>query len=159
MEYMFQAGFLGTRAPLFMDEFVVVVALLPFLIGLSIWLVIRGYYKLHRFFQTTLFLITLVVLIYFEYGIHIGGGFSYYMKDSSINPDLARYFLIFHIIVATITLIIWSFTMRFAIGDRKRRALPGLYSSSHKKTGRRLAFLILLTSLTAIGIYWILFIA
>ncbi len=159
MEYMFQTGFLGTRAPLFMDEFLMVVALLPFFIGLSIWFAIHKYYGLHRFFQTFLFLTTLIILVYFEYGIHIGGGFSHYMKDSSIDADLAFYFLIFHIIIASITLIMWSFIMKFAIEDRKRRALPGLYSISHRKSGKRVAFMILLTSLTAIGLYWILFIA
>jgi len=159
MEYMFQAGFLGTRAPLFMDEFIVVVALLPFLIGVSIWFAIKEHYKLHRFLQTLLFIITLAVLVYFEYGVSIGGGFSHYIKDSSINPDFAYKFLIFHIIIATITLIMWIFIINFATGDRRRRALPGLYSNAHKKSGRRVAFMILLTSITGIGVYWILFIA
>ncbi|NOZ90877.1 MAG: DUF420 domain-containing protein [Epsilonproteobacteria bacterium] len=159
MEYMFQTGFLGTRAPLFMDEFLIIIVLLPFLIGLSIWFATREHYKLHRFFQTFLFIITLVILVYFEYGIHVGGGFSHYMKDSSIDENLAFYFLIFHIIIATITLIMWSFIIKFAIEDRRRRALPGLYSNSHKKSGKRVAFMILLTSLSAISLYWILFIA
>jgi putative membrane protein len=159
MEYMFQAGFLGTRAPLFMDEFIVVVALLPFLIGASIWFAIKESYKLHRIMQTLLFVITLGILIYFEYGIQVGGGFSHYIKDSSINPDFAYKFLIFHIIIASITLVMWAFIVHFATADRKRRALPGLYSNAHKKSGRRVAFMILLTSLTGIGVYWMLFIA
>ena len=158
MEYMFQAGFLGTRAPFFMDVFVVIVSLLPFLIGLAIWFSINRYYKLHRFFQTLLFLITVIVLIYFEYGMHKSGGFSEYMKSSSVDPKLALYFLIFHIIIASIALLMWGYIMRFAVSDRKRRALPGLYSSSHKKSGRRVAFLILLTSITGAGVYWMLFI-
>ncbi|NEW59683.1 DUF420 domain-containing protein, partial [Sulfurovum sp. bin170] len=37
MEYMFEAGFLGTRAPLFMDIIVIIVGLLPFLIAFTIW--------------------------------------------------------------------------------------------------------------------------
>jgi putative membrane protein len=157
MEYMFQSGFLGTKAPLFMDEFIVIIALLPFLIALSIWFAIKGYYKLHRFFQTMLFITTLSVLVYFEYGIHKGGGFEYYLKNSSIDPNLALYFLIFHIIVATITLIMWVFIINFATSDNRRKALPGLYSNAHKKSGKRVAFMIFLTSLTGIGVYSMLF--
>jgi len=158
MEYMIEAGFLGTRAPLFMDGVVVIVALLPFLIGLGIWFAILGRYKLHHLFQTILFIVTVIVLVYFEYGIKLGGGFTEYMKESSINPTFALYFLIFHIIIASITIIIWAWTIKIAFADRKRRALPGVYSRSHKKSGRRVAFFILLTSITGVGVYWILFI-
>jgi len=159
MEYMFQAGFLGTRAPLFMDEFILVVALLPFLIGASIWLAIKEFHKWHRILQTSLFIITLGALIYFEYGIQVGGGFSHYIKESSINPEFASNFLIFHIVIASITIVMWALIVHFATADRKRRALPGLYSNAHKKSGRRVAVMILLTSITGIIVYWMLFIA
>ncbi len=158
MEYMFEAGFLGTRAPLFMDEVMIIVALLPFLIGLGIWLAILGHHKLHYRFQTILFMVTVVVLGYFEYGTKVGGGFKEYIKDSSIEATLALSFLIFHIIIASITIIMWAWTLKVSFADRKRKALPGVYSSSHKKSGRVVAFLILLTSVTGVGVYWILFI-
>jgi len=158
MEYMIQAGFLGTRAPFFMDIVVIIVALLPFLISLGIWFARLGYHKLHHLFQTILFVVTVVVLIYFEYGIKLGGGFKEYIKDSSIEPTLALYFLIFHIIIATITMIIWGRTLKIAFADRKRRTLPGLYSKLHRKTGKIVAFFILLTSITGVGVYWMLFI-
>lgn len=159
MEYMFQAGFLGTRAPFFMDIIVIIVALLPFLIAFTVWFAVNGMFKLHRFLQTVLFLITVIVLVYFEYGMHLAGGFEHYIKDSSINPSMAFYFLVLHIIIASITMIIWFFTIRFASGDSKRRALPGLYSGSHKQSGRRVSIAILLTSLTGLGVYWMLFMA
>jgi len=158
MEYMFQVGFLGTRAPFFMDIVVIIVGLLPFLIGLGICFARLGYHKLHHLFQTILFVVTIVVLIYFEYGIKLGGGFKEYMKESSIEPTFALSFLIFHIIIATITMIIWGRTLKIAFADRKRRALPGLYSNGHRKSGRIVAFFILLTSITGVGVYWMLFI-
>jgi len=37
MNYMFQPGFLGTRAPFFMDFVTLIVAFLPLLIGVAIW--------------------------------------------------------------------------------------------------------------------------
>jgi putative membrane protein len=158
MEYMIQAGFLGTRAPFFMDSVVIIVALLPFLIALGIWFARLKYHKLHYFFQTILFIVTVVVLIYFEYGIKLGGGFYEYMKESSIDLSFALSFLIFHIIIATITMIMWGRTIKIAFEDRKRRALPGLYSKFHRKSGRLVAFFIFLTSITGVGVYIILFI-
>jgi putative membrane protein len=159
MEYMFQLGFLGTRAPLFMDIIVIVVGLLPFLIGLTIWFAIKNMYRLHRSLQIVLFLITMVSLVYFKYGMYRAGGFEFYMKGSSIDLTIAFYFLVFHIIIASTTLLLWFMTMKFASADTKRRALPGLYSSDHKKSGRRLAMGIVLTSITGIGVYYMLFIA
>jgi putative membrane protein len=38
MEYMFEVGFLGTRAPFFMDTVTLIVALLPLLIALAVTL-------------------------------------------------------------------------------------------------------------------------
>jgi putative membrane protein len=159
MEYMFEAGFLGTRAPLFMDIIVLVVGLLPFLISFSIWFSTKRMYKLHQFLQTVLFLATIIVLIYFKYGMHEAGGFDFFIKGSSINSSAAFYFLIFHIIIASITLIMWFIMIRFSIADRRRRGLPGLYSRDHKKSGKRLAFAILMTSITGVIVYWMLFIA
>jgi putative membrane protein len=159
MEYMFQLGFLGTRAPLFMDIIVIVEGLLPFLIGLTIWFAIKNMYRLHRSLQIVLFLITMVSLVYFKYGMYRAGGFEFYMKGSSIDLTIAFYFLVFHIIIASTTLLLWFMTMKFASADTKRRALPGLYSSDHKKSGRRLAMGIVLTSITGIGVYYMLFIA
>jgi putative membrane protein len=159
MDYMFEAGFLGTRAPLFMDIIVIIVGLLPFLIAFSIWFAVKGMYRVHRLLQTVLFIVTIVTLVYFKYGMNIAGGFDFYMKGSSIDSTIAFYFLIFHIVIATITLIMWFATMRFASGDKRRKALPGLYSKDHKKSGKRLGFAIFLTSLTGIGVYCMLFIA
>jgi len=158
MEYMFSIGFLGTRAPLFMDLIVIIVGLLPFLIAFNIWFATNMMYKLHRFLNILLFWITITALVYFEYGMSVTGGFNFYIKDSSMDSTIAFYFLIFHVIVATITLVMWFFILRFANADHKRRALPGLYSREHKKSGKRLSFAIFLTSITGIGVYWMLFV-
>ncbi|SFV61154.1 hypothetical protein MNB_SV-12-56 [hydrothermal vent metagenome] len=159
MEYMFEAGFLGTRAPLFMDIIVIIVGLLPFLIAFTIWTAINGRYTLHRFLQIVLFLATIISLVYFKYGMYISGGFDFYIKDSPIDATIAFYFLVFHIAIATITLIMWFAMIKFASADRRRKALPGLYSHAHRKFGQRLAFGIFLTSLTGVIVYLMLFVA
>ena len=47
MEYMFQPGFLGTRAPFFMDFVTIIVTLLPLLVGFAILLAKKKMFKLH----------------------------------------------------------------------------------------------------------------
>ena len=57
---MFEAGFLGTRAPLFMDIVTVIVALLPFLMWSVVILAKAGVYKQHGTLQVLLFWISLI---------------------------------------------------------------------------------------------------
>ena len=54
MDYIFQTGFLGTRAPLFMDIVSVIVAALPFLIYGAISLAKKGNYSAHESVQKLL---------------------------------------------------------------------------------------------------------
>ena len=157
MEYMFQQGFLGTRAPFFMDFVVLIVALLPLLLLIAISFAKKSYYRLHAFTQTFLFTISVVVVGYFEYGVRIGGGYKGFLEGSSVSHHYALYVLIFHIIVATISFIFWGYTLLVARKDSKNHTLPGLYSTSHKKTGIRAFIGVTLTSLTGIWVYILLF--
>jgi len=151
MEYMFKDGFLGTRAPLFMDITTLIVALLPFLVAFAILFAKKRKYKIHAFLQTVILSISLVIIGYFEYGIRLGGGFNEYIKNSSVNSTLALSILILHILIATITLYIWIATVIKA--NIKK---PQTYN--HKKLGIRTFMGIVLTSLSGIWIYIILFI-
>ena len=158
MEYMFQSGFLGTRAPFFMDFVMVMVALLPLLVGIAIFLAKKEKYNAHALVQTVLYLIALVVVGYFEYGVRLGGGYEGFVQGSSVSHHYAFYVLIFHIIVAIVGFIIWTHTLITAKRDNKKRTLPGLYSKAHKKAGRRAYLWILATAVTGIWVYILLFI-
>jgi len=158
MNYMFQLGFLGTKAPFFVDITIIFMGLLPFLVAFAIWLAIKEYHSIHSKIQITLFLITLILLVYSIYNIYFVIGFNHYIQNSSINSNLVLYFSIFYIVIEVFTMIMWYYTIKFAIADSQRRALPGLYSLSHKKSGRVSAFLIILTSIIYISLYSILFI-
>jgi len=158
MDYMFEAGFLGTRAPFFMDFVTLIVALLPLLVLIAISLAKRKSYKLHAVSQTFIFIISVVVVGYFEYGVRLGGGFKAFIKGSSISHDYALWVLIIHIIIAILTLILWTKILIQASKEKKQFKLPGQYSIKHKKNGIYTFIAISLTSFSGIWVYLLLFV-
>ena len=158
MDVLFQAGFLGTRAPLFMDIVSVIVALLPFLVFGAILMAKRGNYSGHESVQKLLFVISVIVVIFFEIGVRMEGGYKSLMEGSSVSHDYLLYVLIFHIIISVITLLLWSYTLYAAMRYKRSKALPGLYSMEHRKEGMRTFIGIILTTLTGAWVYALLFI-
>ncbi len=150
MNYMFETGFLGTRAPFFMDLVTLIVALLPMLVTGAIMLARAKRYKLHAYVQIFLFAFTVIVFTYFETGVRMVGGFNALMDGSSVAHNYALMVLILHIIIATITLIVWFITL---IRVKKFLAL-----GIHKKLGRISFVGIVLTSLSGIWVYLLLFV-
>jgi len=159
MDYMFQPGFLGTRAPFFMDFVMIMVALLPLLVAVAISFAKKKNYSLHALVQTIIFVVAVIVVGYFEYGVRAGGGFNGFVKGSSVSHHYAFYVLIFHIVVAVIGFFIWTHTLITARKDSSKKTLPGLYSASHKKAGKRAFMWIVATAFTGIWVYILLFIA
>ena len=158
MDYMFQPGFLGTRAPFFMDFVMIMVALLPLLVAIAISFAKKKNYELHALVQQTIFVIAVIVVGYFEYGVRVGGGYEGFVKGSSVSHTYAFYVLIFHIVVAIVGFIIWTYTLVTARKDSKNHTLPGLYSMAHKKAGRRAFIWIIATAFTGIWVYVLLFV-
>ena len=157
MDYMFKAGFLGTRAPFFMDFVMIMVALLPILVFLAISFAKRRRYTLHALTHQILFLVAVVVVGYFEYGVRAGGGYKAFVQDSSVSHQYAFYVLIFHIFVAVIGFGVWLSTLIGARRDYKEKTLPGFSSLSHKKAGKRAFMWIVLTAVTGVWVYILLF--
>lgn len=158
MDFLFTSGFLGTRAPLFMDIVSVIVAVLPFLIYGAISLAKKKNYSAHESVQKLLFMISVIVVGFFEYGVRMEGGYKNLMEGSSVSHDYLLYVLIFHIIISVITLILWVMTLYSAKRYKKQSALPGLYSEAHKKDGIRTFIGIILTMLTGAWVYALLFV-
>lgn len=150
MNYMFETGFLGTRAPLFMDFVTLIVALLPLLMSLIIMLAVKKKYKEHAYAQIALFVISVIVVAYFEAGVRIGGGFNAFMDGSSVSYNYAFLVLVMHIIIATVTIFVWGYTVL--------RAKTNLKNNTHKKNGRYTFVGVVLTSLSGIWVYLLLFV-
>ena len=158
MDLMFESGFLGTRAPLFMDIVSVIVALLPFLIFGAISLAKNNNYKAHESVQKLLFIVTVIVVAFFEYGVRVEGGYKNLMEGSSVEHNYFIYVLIFHIMISVVTLILWVMTLYYAKRYKRQSTLPGLYSEAHKKAGQRTFVGIILTMLTGAWVYALLFV-
>jgi len=158
MDYMFQAGFLGTRAPFFMDFVTIIVAILPFLVLIAISMAKVKAYKLHAITQTIIFVISVVVVGYFEYGVRLGGGFNAFMQESHTSHTYALWVLIVHIIIAIVSLILWAKTLVKAYKASQYRRLPGKESVQHKKAGIYTFIGIFLTGTTGLWVYVLLFV-
>ncbi len=155
---MFQEGFLGTRAPFFMDFVTLIVALLPFLVLLAIGMAKKKSYKLHGFTQTLIFIVSVLVVGYFEYGVRLGGGFNSFMEESHTSHNYVLWVLIIHIIIALLSLFLWIKTLLQANKSTKSHKLPGAFSLSHKKAGIYTFIGIFLTGFTGIWVYLLLFV-
>jgi len=154
VEYLFDIGFLGTNAPFYMDGIVVYLLLLPLLMFFSILLVTNRKYGLHRFTQTLLFVLTLSALVIFNYGIYITKNFNGLMIVNSIGEKQLFYLLVIEIVFSIFMLIMWLSLLLFSVADRRRKGLPGLYSVSHRKSGKRVFILILFPIVTSLYLYW-----
>jgi putative membrane protein len=157
MDMMFQAGFLGTRAPFFMDLVTLIVSVLPLLVGIAISFVKKENYTLHGRLQTLIFIISVLIVGYFEYGVRLGGGYEAFVKETHVSHDYLFIVLVIHIIISVLTLGTWISTLLKARKDYER-GLPGPYSRSHRKAGLRTFAGIVLTSLTGIWVYLLLFV-
>ena len=150
LEYMFQPGFLGTRAPFFMDIVTLIVALLPLLVAGAISFARNKHYKIHAYTQIFIFAFSVIVLFYFEYGVRLAGGFDAFMKESSVPYTYAFIVLIIHILISLATLVIWSNTIF--------RAKKQLTKNQHKKFGIYTFIGVVMTSLSGIWVYLLMFI-
>lgn len=151
---MFETGFLGTRAPFFMDFVTLIVALLPFLMAFAIWFAKKRLMTLHKVSQLILFVVSLIVVGYFEYGVRVGGGVAAFAKESSLSQNFLLGFLIFHIIISIATVVWWTKTL---IGGFKANSTQGA-SAQHRKDGMRTMLGVFLTSLTGVWVYLFLFV-
>ena len=158
MDSIFQPGFLGTRSPLFMDIVSVIVAFLPFLIFGAIMLAKNKNYKAHESVQKLLFVVTVIVVAFFEFGVRYVGGYKILMEGSSVGHNYFIYVLIFHIIISVVTLGLWTMTLYRARRYKRQKTLPGMDSTAHKKDGQRTFIGIILTMLTGGWVYALLFV-
>ena len=158
MDYMFGPGFLGTKAPFFMDFVTLIVALLPLLVIIAVLFAKKKMIKLHMVSQLVLFFVSIIVVSYFEYGVRVGGGFDLFAKGSSLSHGFLVGFLIFHIIISVVTVIWWTKTVICGLKAYHDDRLPGEASKRHRRDGIWSVIGIFLTSLTGVWVYLFLFV-
>ena len=159
LDILSQGGFLDTRATFLIDSIVSFLVTLPILIMISIFFAKRNYIKIHQFLQVSLLLMSMSALALFAYSVHYVEGFEFLLQQSSVGAKGAFVLLTVHVTTVVITILIWFLTIVYALNDRKRRALPGVYSEPHGRAGRRVLLGIVMMALTSLSIYWVLYIA
>ena len=153
----FEPGFLGTRAAMYMDVVTVYFALLPFLTAFAIRFAVKGNHVAHYRSQMAILGVTLLLVVVFEIGVRIGGGFLAYVKESGVNYPFMVTFLVVHILVAMATVGSWVFLIYSARRAYLEQGPSAEAFAGHKKTGRRVFGGIVLTSAMGVAIYLFLF--
>lgn len=153
-----ELGFLGTRAPLYIDLIAVVFLLFPLCLFFSIRFAIKKEIKKHFITQVVLYVLMLLAVVIFEVGMRLAGGFSLYLEASSVNYSVFISFLIFHIITAVVVINTWSYQLITAIKAYRKGTLTGDVASNHKRIGKWVSLGIMITLIEAIIMYYLLFI-
>jgi putative membrane protein len=154
----FEPGFLGTRAPMYLDLVAVFFMLLPLLLFVSVRFAVKGEIKKHLNSQLAVFVMTLVMIVVFEVGMRMAGGFGEYMKESSISYNYFITFLIVHIIVALATVNLWSYQIISSVKAYKKGILTGETAQRHRKIAKFLMLGIAVTLTQAASIYYFMFV-
>lgn len=151
-----EAGFLGTRALFFMDMVTLYFAILPFLLGLSIRQAVIGKITLHFRSQIVILLLTIIMVIIFELGVRISGGFIEYIKFSTISYDFFLMYLAVHIFVALMSVGGWIYLIITSYKTYRKYGRDGM--GQHRRMGKWIFAALTLTSLMGCSIYLFLFV-
>ena len=151
----FSKGFLGTSAPLYMDIATIYFAILPFLLAFSIFYAVKKEYKKHFISQAIILSFTLYIVMLFEIGLRISGGFMEYCKYSNVSFDFMLIFLVIHIFIAIAAIAGWIFLFISSYKQYKRNELNGM---KHKKIGKGIFAALTLTSIMGTCMYLFLFV-
>jgi putative membrane protein len=152
---MFETGFLGTRALMFMDIVTIYFAMLPFLLAFAIRLAVKGRIDAHRKMQAVIFVVTLLMVVLFEVGVRFSGGFPAFSDNSTFSPLFLWTFLIIHIIIALISVLSWIILIYSSAKQFKEGQMdPG----HHKRLGKKVFLGLTITSVMGCMIYLFLFV-
>ena len=152
---MFEFGFLGTKALMYMDVITLYFGVLPFLMASAIYMAIKKRYKLHYKMQLSIYVLTLTVVAIFEIGVRISGGFSAFMEQSNANYSYMLIFLVIHVLIAILSVVLYSILIYSSSQQYIFKKEP--LALNHKKMGQVVFFGMSITSIMGILIYYFLF--
>ncbi|MBP6713669.1 MAG: DUF420 domain-containing protein [Aliarcobacter sp.] len=138
-----------------MDIATIYFAILPFLLAFSIFYAVKKEYKKHFISQAIILSFTLYIVILFEIGLRISGGFMEYSKYSNVSFDFMLIFLVIHIFIAIAAIAGWIFLFISSFKQYKRNELNGM---KHKKIGKGIFAALTLTSIMGTCMYLFLFV-
>jgi len=155
MTMFFEPGFLGTRAAFYMDVVTLYFALLPFLLAFSIRQAVVGNITLHYKSQMVILALTVVMVLIFEIGVRLGGGFVEYVKLSTVSYDFLLLFLAVHILIALLAVGGWIYLIITSYQTYTKEGREGM--TKHRRMGKWIFGALTLTSVMGCSIYLFLF--
>ncbi len=155
---MFESGFFGTSAPLYMDISTLLFVLLPFLLAVSIRYAVLKQYEKHFRSQIAILVMTLMVVTVFEIGVRISGGFLEFSKESSVPFSFLVTFLIVHIVIAVAAVIGWIYLVVVSYRAYKKEGVNARVFKQHKQMGWWIFAALTVTSFMGSCIYIFLFV-
>lgn len=138
----------------------IVTLLAPFFALRAVSFAKKKNYQKHIQIQKRTFWTCIVAVLVLELQIRFGGGSGSLVKDSNfLHTAFFKYTLIFHIIGAVLTYVIWGITLFLANKKfKKRQTLPGKFSNIHKILGYMTIIGLLYTAITALMVYMMAFV-
>ncbi len=143
---------------MYMDLVTIYFGLLPFFLALSIYYAVKKDFKKHFSSQALLLFVTLLVVIIFEIGIRVSGGFLEYSKDTNISYTFMLIFLIIHIIIAIASISGWIYLFITSFKAYKKDKFKTIQSTKHKKIGKAIFLSLTISSYMGVCIYIFLFV-
>jgi putative membrane protein len=145
-----------TTPPLYMDGITLYFIMLPFLMAAAIAMAKKGKIELHYKMQLAIFIVTLIVIVIFEIGVRLSGGFSAFMQTSNANLSYMTLFLIVHILIALVSVVLYFLVVYSAYRVIKLKKKPLI--KKHKFFGSLVFLGMSITSFMGTTIYYYLFI-
>lgn len=154
---MIPNGFLGTRADVIIDTVVVMFALWPFIIFGIIRLASKGRYQAHRNLQVIIFLLAFLLVLALEIDLRFSDLLVEIRQTSMYSSTLAKTIFGIHLFIALFTFISWL-TLLVRSAKRFENKLPGSFSGQHRLWGVIVLTGLILTSVTGIAMYTVVFV-
>jgi len=152
---MFENGFLRTSAPFYMDLSTLYFALMPILMATAVILAVKKLFKAHAYSQMGLFILTIVVVLYFEIGVRLDGGYFAYIEKTSLFKDKMAIYMVIHIFIALISTLLWGY---HTIRSFKEFVKTKSVYTNYKVVGSLIFVGMTITSVMGVGVYWLLFV-
>lgn len=152
-------GFLGTRASLGMDVVLVGLFVLLPVLAVSIALVRRGHYGLHKRLQLFIAAALAVAIVVFEVDVRLVSDWKLRAAPSPWWPGGVLAALGIHLVFAVSTFVLLVWVLWEAATRFPSPPAPGAHGPRHRRLARLAAADLVLTALTGSVFYWLAFVA
>jgi len=152
-------GFLGTRASLGMDVLLVGLFLLLPVLAVSIALVRRGHYGVHKRLQVFIAAALAAAIVFFEVDVRLVSDWKLRAAVSPWWPGGVLVALGVHLLFAVSTFVLLVWVLWEAATRFPAPPAPGSHGPRHRRMARLAAADLVLTALSGSVFYWLAFVA